>query len=207
MERRRCGHSFCEQHSAGNVFSHLKKSIISSNNPASLTARLGATIDVEQNHVRFLGDLVLNLWDCGGQDSFMDSYLTTQRSTIFQQVGVMIYVFDVETREMGKDLEYYRDCMMGLKQFSPGAAVFLLVHKMDLVRQPRQPIFDRKKQELQGASGDTNICVFGTSIYDESLYKVRPHDSTPSFLLFTDNTTEGMVKYSAHSDPERSHSV
>jgi len=147
------------------------RSLIFSNNPASLTARLGATIDVEQNHVRFLGDLVLNLWDCGGQDAFMDSYLTTQRSTIFQQVGVMIYVFDVETREMGKDLEYYRDCMMGLKQFSPYAAVFLLVHKMDLVRHPRQSTFDRKKQELQEASGDTNICVFGTSIYDESLYK------------------------------------
>ena len=103
----------------------------------------------------------------------MDSYLTTQRSTIFQQVGVMIYVFDVETREMGKDLEYYRDCMMGLKQFSPDAAVFLLVHKMDLVRKPRQPTFEKKKQELQEASGDTNICVFGTSIYDETLYKVR----------------------------------
>ena len=135
----------------------------------------------------------------------MDSYLTTQRSTIFQQVGVMIYVFDVETREMGKDLEYYRDCMMGLKQFSPYAAVFLLVHKMDLVRHPRQSTFDRKKQELQEASGDTNICVFGTSIYDESLYKVRSHDST--LFLLTDSTIEGLVKYSAYFDPERSHSI
>ena len=163
-------------------FSPLINKPFSSNNPASLTTRLGATIDVEQNHVRFLGDLILNLWDCGGQDSFMDSYLTTQRSTIFQQVGVMIYVFDVETREMGKDLEYYRDCMMGLKQFSPDAAVFLLVHKMDLVRKPRQPTFDKKKQELQEASGDTNISVFGTSIYDETLYKVRSHDSNNSIL-------------------------
>ncbi len=59
----------------------------------------------------------------------MDSYLTTQRSTIFQHVGVMIYVFDVETREMNKDLEYYRDCLEGLRQYSPDAAIFLLVHK------------------------------------------------------------------------------
>jgi len=138
-----------------------------------LTARLGATIDVEQNHVRFLGDLVLNLWDCGGQDSFMDSYLTTQRATIFKQVGVMIYVFDVETREMGKDLEYYRDCLAGLQQYSPDAAIFLLVHKMDLVREPRLSTFQRKKQELQDASADAVISVLGTSIYDESLYKVH----------------------------------
>ncbi|KAH9483872.1 Ras-related GTP-binding protein A [Psilocybe cubensis] len=147
------------------------RSLIFSNNPASLTERLGATIDVEQNHVRFLGDLILNLWDLGGQDSFMDSYLTTQRTTIFQQVGVMIYVFDVETREMGKDLEYFRDCMASLKQYSPDAAVFLLIHKMDLVREPRHLTFQKKKQELEEASGDTKVNIFGTSIYDESLYK------------------------------------
>lgn len=159
----------------------------SSNNPASLTARLGATIDVEQNHVRFLGDLILNLWDCGGQDAFMDSYLTTQRSTIFQQVGVMIYVFDVETREMNKDLEYYRDCLDGLRQFSPSASVFLLVHKMDLIREPRQPSFEKKRKELQDASGEGTVSVFGTSIYDESLYKVR---TVLFFLLYTNFTKQ-----------------
>lgn len=153
------------------LFQHCL-TLFSSNNPASLTARLGATIDVEQNHVRFLGDLILNLWDCGGQDAFMDSYLTTQRSTIFQHVGVMIYVFDVETRGMSKDLEYYRECLEGLQQFSPDAAVFLLVHKMDLAREPKNTTFGKKKKELQEASGEASVTVFGTSIYDESLYRV-----------------------------------
>jgi len=74
---------------------------------------------------------------------------------------------------MGKDLEYFRDCMAGLKQYSPDAAIFLLVHKMDLVREPRQPVFLKKKQELEEASLATDVHVFGTSIYDESLYKVR----------------------------------
>jgi len=146
--------------------------IFSSNNPASLTSRLGATIDVEQNHVRFLGDLILNLWDCGGQDSFMDSYLTTQRSTIFQSVGVMIYVFDVESHETTKDMEYYRDCLDGLRYYSPEAAIFILLHKMDLVREPRQ-ILDKKRQELQEASGDLPISLFGTTIFDQTLYKVH----------------------------------
>lgn len=147
------------------------RSLIFSNNPASLTARLGATIDVEQNHVRFLGDLILNLWDCGGQDAFMDSYLTIQRGTIFQHVGVMIYVFDIETHGMHKDLEYYRDCLEGLKQHSPDAAVFLLVHKMDLAREPRSAVFEKKRKDLEDASGDCPVTVFGTSIFDESLYK------------------------------------
>ncbi|KAF8350500.1 Gtr1/RagA G protein conserved region-domain-containing protein [Amanita rubescens] len=150
------------------------RSLIFSNLPASLTARLGATIDVEQNHVRFLGDLILNLWDCGGQDAFMDSYLTTQRPTIFQQVGVLIYVFDVETQEKLKDLEYYRDCIDGLRQYSPSASVFLLIHKMDLVRD-KQGTFEKKMRELEDVSGDLHVSVFGTSIYDESLYKAWSH--------------------------------
>ncbi|KIP12344.1 hypothetical protein PHLGIDRAFT_62141 [Phlebiopsis gigantea 11061_1 CR5-6] len=147
------------------------RSLIFSNNPASLTHRLGATIDVEQNHVRFLGDLILNLWDCGGQDAFMDSYLSTQQSTIFQHVGVLIYVFEVESRSSSRDLEYYAECLQALRKYSPNAAVFLLAHKMDLVRPPRGPVLERKAAELRQASGDTEITVFGTSIYDESLYK------------------------------------
>lgn len=148
------------------------RSMIFSNNPASLTSRLGATIDVEQNHVRFLDDLILNLWDCGGQDAFMDSYLSAQRATIFSHVGVLIYVFDVESREMTKDLEYYRDCLLGLSQFSKDATVFLLVHKMDLIRESeRSSVLHRKTAELEKASGDVTVKVHGTSIYDETLYK------------------------------------
>src|SRR6266850_4344496 len=145
----------------------------SSNSPASLTSRLGATIDVEQNHVRFLGDLILNLWDCGGQDAFMDSYLSTQRSTIFQHVGVLIYVFEVSAHDAAKDAAYYRDCIDALQKYSPEAAVFLLVHKMDLVAGgDRAPLLERRSRELQVESGAVPVTVFGTSIHDETLYKV-----------------------------------
>lgn len=137
---------------------------------------------MEQNHVRFLGDLILNLWDCGGQDSFMDSYLTTQRSTIFQQVGVMIYVFDVESREPRKDMEYYRDCLEGLRFHSPDAAIFILVHKMDLVREQQQ-VLEKRREELEEASGDAVISVFGTTIFDQTLYKVRTSLSLFKCLL------------------------
>lgn len=136
---------------------------------------------MEQNHVRFLGDLVLNLWDCGGQDSFMDSYLSTQRSTIFQHVAVLIYVFDIETREALKDLDYYRDCIEGLKKYSAEAKVFLLVHKMDLVREDAQGVLGKKRAQLEQESAGLQVTVFGTSIYNESLYRVRhllPHSDT-----------------------------
>jgi predicted GTPase len=44
------------------------RSIIFDNVVATDTRYLGATIDVEASQVRFLGDLQLDLWDCGGQE-------------------------------------------------------------------------------------------------------------------------------------------
>jgi Ras-related GTP-binding protein A/B len=45
------------------------RSIVFSNYVAKDVRRLGATIDVEHTHVRFMGNLMLNLWDCGGYES------------------------------------------------------------------------------------------------------------------------------------------
>ena len=38
--------------------------------------------------MRVLGNLVLHLWDCGGQESFMENYLLSQRDQIFKNVQV-----------------------------------------------------------------------------------------------------------------------
>lgn len=157
----------------------------SSNYLASGTARFGATIDVEMNHVRFLGSVTLNLWDCGGQEAFMDSYLTRQRDTIFKDVGVLIYVFDVESRDVEKDRGYYMDCLGACRKNSPDAEIFVLLHKMDLLENRRDPVatFDAKRKELVRYSGEggNSIRMFPTSIYDESLYKVSLL-TIPSFL-------------------------
>lgn len=68
-------------------------------------------VDVEHSHVRFLGNLVLNLWDCGGQESFMEQYFASQKDNIFKNVEVLIYVFDVESRELDNDVHYYQSCL------------------------------------------------------------------------------------------------
>ena len=118
------------------------RSIIFANYLARDTMRLGATIDVEHSHVRFLGNLVLNLWDCGGQEAFMENYFELQRDHIFRNVQVLIYVFDIESRELAKDMEYYASCLQALKQNSKAAKVFCLVHKMDLIpEEQRDEVF------------------------------------------------------------------
>ncbi|KAM4819217.1 ras-related GTP-binding protein B isoform 1-T1 [Thomomys bottae] len=130
------------------------------------------TFDVEHSHVRFLGNLVLNLWDCGGQDTFMENYFTSQRDNIFRNVEVLIYVFDVESRELEKDMHYYQSCLEAILQNSPDAKIFCLVHKMDLVQEDqRDLIFKEREEDLRRLSRPLDCSCFRTSIWDETLYK------------------------------------
>ncbi|XP_052869637.1 ras-related GTP-binding protein A [Anopheles cruzii] len=148
------------------------RSIIFANYIARDTRRLGATIDVEHSHVRFLGNLVLNLWDCGGQESFMEQYFASQKDNIFRNVEVLIYVFDVESRELEKDMHYYQSCLEALLANSRYAKVFCLVHKMDLVaEEQRDVIFKEREHDLTRCSLPLECTVFRTSIWDETLYR------------------------------------
>lgn len=49
-------------------------SIIFANYPARETMGIGYTVGVDQQLIRFMGNLTLNLWDCGGQDKLMKHY-------------------------------------------------------------------------------------------------------------------------------------
>lgn len=148
------------------------RSIIFANYIARDTKRLGATIEVEHSHVRFLGNLVLNLWDCGGQEAFMENYFTSQRDNIFRNVAVLIYVFDVESRELDRDLHYYQSCLEAMLHNSPDSKVFCLIHKIDLVHDnQRDVIFKDRSEQIQNLSKPLDVTCFKTSIWDETLYK------------------------------------
>lgn len=150
------------------------RSIIFSNYSAFDTRRLGATIDVEHSHLRFLGNMTLNLWDCGGQDVFMDNYFTTQKDHIFKMVQVLIHVFDVESKSINKDIEVFVKALTNLQKFSPDAKIFVLLHKMDLVQiDKREELFVIMMEKLQKISNPFQFKLVGfpTSIWDESLYK------------------------------------
>lgn len=71
-------------------------SVIFANYPAKNTKNIGYTVERKEYRLNFMGNLTFNLWDCGGQDTFMDNYFMVQRETIFKNVEVVIYVFNVE---------------------------------------------------------------------------------------------------------------
>jgi len=129
-------------------------------------------VDVEHSHVRFLGNLVLNLWDCGGQETFMENYFSSQRDHIFRNVEVLIYIFDVESRELKKDIQSYRSCIEAIQQNSKDAKIFCLIHKMDLIPEDqREQVFKAREKDLMELSSPMQLTCFRTSIWDETLYK------------------------------------
>jgi Ras-related GTP-binding protein A/B len=149
------------------------RSIIFANYLARDTMRLGPTLGLENSNHRFLGNLVLNLWDCGGQDAFMENYFESQRDQIFRSVEVLIYVFDIESQERAKDLESFKSCLEAIGQHSKDAKIFTLMHKMDLIHkdEDRIRVFEEKCSELRELAKPLKLTCFGTSIWDETLYK------------------------------------
>jgi len=149
------------------------RSIIFANYLARDTMRLGPTLGIENTHVRFLGNLVLTLWDCGGQDLYLEKYFESQHDQIFRGVEVLIYVFDVESKERKKDLATFGKCVEAIKQNSKNAHIFCLIHKMDLIQKldERQKEYEDRTKELREVAQGMPIMTFGTSIWDETLYK------------------------------------
>ncbi|KAF2280015.1 GTP-binding protein GTR1 [Westerdykella ornata] len=150
------------------------RSIVFSNYVAKDVRRLGATIDVEHSNIKFMGNLMLNLWDCGGQDGFVENYLTHQRAHVFSSVAVLIFVFDIESREFAADVISYSSIIRALQENSPSAKVFVLIHKMDLVQaRLRQQLFEERAEYIRAASEGFKDTVefWATSIWDQSLYK------------------------------------
>ena len=116
------------------------------------------------------------------QGAYVESYLhdPAERTKVFTGVGVLIYVFDVESREFdtedrnARDLVTYSAIVKALAENSPQARVFALVHKMDLVQADfREQVLKDKTTAIRERSGrfQRTIHTYGTSIWDQTLYK------------------------------------
>lgn len=106
------------------------------------------------------------------QDAFVENYLSSQANHVFSNVGVLIYVFDIESREFDRDLVTFSAIIRALADRSPSASVFCLIHKMDLVQDHfRNKIFGERAALVKERSGTFDVACFATSIWDQSLYK------------------------------------
>ena len=112
----------------------------------------------------------------------MDNYLTAQKDTIFANVAVLIYVFDITSTGWDVDLRQFVEILTALRENTPEAGVWVLVNKMDLMdkEDPKRKRYEERRADIIGSDeklsagkeGRGALRCFPTSIWDESLYKV-----------------------------------
>jgi Ras-related GTP-binding protein A/B len=102
----------------------------------------------------------------------MEQYFQSQRENIFKNVQVLIYVFDVTSKDFNGDLQYYENCLNALTDLSAKAKIFCLVHKLDLLAESiREKSFNDKRMKIIEKTKNFEVDCFKTSIWDETLYK------------------------------------
>lgn len=112
---------------------------------------------------------------------FQESYFEAERDSIFRDVAVLIYVFDVRSPEQEKDMKDYSRCVEAIRRHGSKAKVFCLVHKMDKIPPESKVIaFQGKREAILDRSKGFETECFATSIWDETLYKVREQRATPA---------------------------
>ncbi|KAK8805966.1 hypothetical protein WA171_007052 [Blastocystis sp. BT1] len=147
------------------------RSIIFANYEAKETKLLSATYDIDQVQVQFLGNLVLSILDCGGQERFLNDLFTKKSKDVFSDVSMMLFVFDVASEQYEMDWKIYQQAMEKLGIYSPNSLVYVLVHKMDKIPSDmKRSKLDFYTEKAKSMSNGKPIRVFGTSIWDETLY-------------------------------------
>ena len=62
---------------------------------------------------------------------------------------MLIYVFDVTSKDFNGELQYYENCLNALTDLSPKAKIFCLVHKLDLLAESiREKSFNEKRIKI-----------------------------------------------------------
>ena len=128
----------------------------------------------------------------------MESYLTNQRSHVFGSVAVMIFVFDISSKEVEADLNSFGLTIRALHEHSTNSKIFVLVHKMDLVPpEQKTEVFQQRAIDVRSVCADEGFAeqqveFWATSIWDQSLYKAWTQ--VIYFLVPNATAIEGMLR-------------
>jgi hypothetical protein len=171
------------------------------------TNQISTTNQYEMDKFRFFNSFQLNLWDFAGQWHFVDTFLSDDgQRTMFAHASAMIYVFEVTKLEpSGRppeiSMRYFARCLEALQRHSPNTPVFVLVQKMDLINDPkkRKNDFNAWVTGIKTAARETPLMIFGTSIYEDSLYRVGFPLTMICQIYSAEELLQGVVCSSAHS--------
>ncbi|MHA2331960.1 MAG: ADP-ribosylation factor-like protein [Candidatus Hodarchaeales archaeon] len=127
------------------------------------------------NYNRITKNLIGNTFqvlDCGGQESFLTTFIETLQEFIFSHVKVLVWVVDGSNfAEVSKSKYYFDLAINRLHEYSPNAIVYCLFHKTDRLKPNRlaEVVDNMKKIFITKKSFQTKY--YATNLYDHSILK------------------------------------
>ena len=133
------------------------------------------TYDATLNYVRSRKNILGNdyqIYDCGGQEAFLSTFVGEQAEFIFSDVEVLIWTVDAGNFQQASTSKFYFDhAIWKLKEYSPNAVVFCLFHKMDLIVPDMWKNVISTMKLLFTPPVSVDIIYHGTSIYDRTIFE------------------------------------
>jgi GTPase SAR1 family protein len=146
------------------------RSIIFEGKKTGDVADYAATINYTRSMKNVIGT-AFQIFDCGGQESFISNFVGEQAEFIFSAVRVLIWVVDVsDYNQISTSKFYFDQAVSKLIEYSPGAAIFCLFHKIDLLQpEMKAELLENMKQYFIPPRS-VEIHYRGTTIFDSSIF-------------------------------------
>ncbi|MFX1251419.1 MAG: ADP-ribosylation factor-like protein [Promethearchaeota archaeon] len=138
-------------------------------------APYSATLDYTRKNVSLFGK-TLTLFDLGGQKAFLDRFIGELAEFIFSGVKILIFVIDIVEVTRLSLAKYYLDlALKRIKQYSSTAAVYVFLHKTDLIDQTDQKRLTEYCNDIKTyllTELDYPMTFFETSVFDPAIFQV-----------------------------------
>ena len=118
-------------------------------------------------------DSAFQIFDCGGQESFINVFVGEQAEFIFSGVSILVWVIDVSNFDSVSTSKFYFDHAVNrLHQFSPEGVIFCLFHKVDLLLPDMRAQVAETMESFFTTEKNVTIYYRPTSIHDQSIFAV-----------------------------------
>ncbi|MFW9854517.1 MAG: ADP-ribosylation factor-like protein [Candidatus Thorarchaeota archaeon] len=119
-------------------------------------------------------DSAFQIFDCGGQESFISVFVGEQAEFIFSDVQILVWVVDVSNFDQVSTSKFYFDHAINrLSEFSHDAIAFCFFHKADLLLPQMQDEVIKTLKDFFIPPKDCEIEIkyYQTSIFDNSVHQ------------------------------------
>ncbi|NHJ41149.1 MAG: hypothetical protein FK731_14045, partial [Asgard group archaeon] len=156
------------------------------------TALNPATVRINRKLFNLAGGGI-NLFDIGGQTNYLNEVFQQYKDRTFTNVKAAIFVVDTSDAANIMRSKYYFDMTLkSLTDVSKTARIYVFAHKIDIVPLNKRKAIVQSIAEIFEIEKYDNVDIFGTSIYDNSVWEAM--QQVLSFAYPRDDAKSSEIK-------------